>query len=280
MKQTLFSLVAFLVLALQFPTGHSTARQESTIAVKVEQDDVPKYRVAELTITYSGPAYPNPWEGPQIVATFTSPANHQIQVGGFYYSANQWKVRLAPDEPGTWSWSLEWRDSLNTQQASGLFRCIPSSEHGFVRHHSTNPFRFVFEDGSLYPAIGLTDCLRDTNGDGSPLDDFGLDGGFRPPGDHSAGHLTDMATYLDAYSAAGFNLFRWSVDNCSFKLWDSLDPAGNRYGETEGKFGDDLVSALRARGFRVFMTIFHIPVFSGDSNDAAKMAAVKRYVKY
>jgi uncharacterized protein (TIGR03437 family) len=280
MKQTIVLLVALLFLSLQFPITHSTGRQNSTIAVQVEQDEVPKYGVAELTITYSGPAYPNPWEGPQIVAMFTSPANHQIQVGGFYYSANLWKVRLAPDEPGTWSWSLEWRDGTTTQQASGLFRCVPSAGHGFVRHHPTDPFRLIFEDGSLYPAIGLTDCILDSNGDGTPLDDFGLDGGFRPPGDHSQGQLTDMATYLNAYSAAGFNLFRWSVDNCSFKLWDSIDPAGNKYLEAEGKFGDALLTALRARGFRVFMTIFHVPVFSGASGDSAKMAAVTRYVKY
>jgi uncharacterized protein (TIGR03437 family) len=283
MKQKILSLVALSGFLLQFPFFHSTARNDSTITVTIEQSEVPKYRVAELTIAYTGPAYANPWEGPQIVATFTSPANHQIQVGGFYYSGNLWKVRLAPDEPGTWSWSLEWRDGMSTQQSTGLFRCVESSEpkeHGFVRAHPTNPFRFVFEDGALYPAIGLTDCLRDTNANGTPLDDFGLDGGFRPPGDHSTGHLTDMETYLNAYGAAGFNLFRWSVDNCAFGLWDSIDPAGNRYREAEGKFGDSLVTALRAHGLRVFMTIFHTPVFSAESNDTAKMAAVMRYVKY
>jgi uncharacterized protein (TIGR03437 family) len=103
---------------------------------------------------------------------------------------------------------------------------------------------------------------------------------FDRQGDHSTGHLTDMETYLNAYGAAGFNLFRWSVDNCAFGLWDSIDPTGNRYREAEGKFGDSLVKALREHGLRVFMTIFHTPVFSAESNDSAKMAAVMRYVKY
>ena len=49
-----------------------------------------------------------------------------------------------------------------------------------MRRHPTNPFRMVYEDGTLFPGIGIGDCVNDWNGSGSPFDDdFGLDGGQR-----------------------------------------------------------------------------------------------------
>ncbi|MHA2657852.1 MAG: hypothetical protein V2G42_09260, partial [bacterium JZ-2024 1] len=165
-------------------------------------------------------------------------------------------------------------------ERSGGFVVIESNQPGFVREYANNPFRLVFENGKLFPAIGIGDCILDIDHSGSPLDNWGLDGGFRS-GEHSAGRTVDIDTYLSAYSSAGFNLFRWSVDNCSFKLWETISPQGNRYLEQEGRWGDELVQKLRQYGFRVYMVIFGFePPFAQEAKDAAKMDAVKRYTKY
>jgi hypothetical protein len=109
---------------------------------------------------------------------------------------------------------------------------------------------------------------------------FGLDGGPRPT--HTGGGTTtSLGNYLTAYQQAGFNLFRWSVDNCSFKLWNVISPSGNRYLETEGKWGDQLLTSLRQHSFRVHLGVFGFaPAFPNDPADTEKMNAVKRYIKY
>jgi hypothetical protein len=285
------ALITFTLLALALSLRTADyAQQVAASAGKVDSDrigvslnsnSIPRYGVLELNIAHSDAGFSNVWEGPAITVTFTSPTNKMYTVGGFYHSKNLWKARFAPSEIGTWRWSLEWRDTQGTQSASGTFDCISSAEKGFVRRHPTNPFRLIFDDGSLYPAIGIGDCIVDVNNSGSPIDDdWGFDGGFRPPGGHGLGSRTDIDTYLSAYSKAGFNLFRWSVGNCAFTLWEKIDPNGNIYLEREGRFGDTLVAKLREYGFRVYMVIFRWPPFPTDTNDSAKMNAVKRYVKY
>ena len=65
---------------------------------------MPKYRVAELTIVH-WTCISQPVGGPADNSRYLHlPRNHQIQVGGFYYSENL-EGSPAPDEPGTWSWS-------------------------------------------------------------------------------------------------------------------------------------------------------------------------------
>jgi len=48
---------------------------------------------------------------------------------------------------------------------------------GPVRRHPGNPFRMVFADGSLYQAIGIGDCINNSQ-DGSQLR-WGFDGDLR-----------------------------------------------------------------------------------------------------
>ena len=90
----------------------------------------------------------------------------------------------------------------------------------------------------------------------------------------------DVGTYLGAYQAAGVNLFRWSVDNCAFNLYQRIAPQGNVYMEREGNWGDRLVRELRSHGFRVYMSIFGFnPPFATDASPE-QINAVERYVKY
>jgi hypothetical protein len=88
-----------------------------------------------------------------------------------------------------------------------------------------------------------------------------------------------MKTYLRAYSSAGINLFRWSVDNCAFSIYQTIDPSGNVYLPQGGIWGDELVQRMRRSGLRVYMTIFNKPPFAQNPTPE-QLAAIGRYVRY
>lgn len=211
----------------------------------------------------------------------TGPEGRGLSINGFYYDTDLWKVRFSPPSVGTWTWALRLTTPTDAFTESGSFISVPSERPGFLRRHPANPFRLVFENGSLFNAIGIGDCIRDGDANGR-LDEWGFDGDFRPPGQHE-GWTVDMDTYMAAYGAsgAGFNLFRWSVDNCAFKLWDTISADGNSYLVHEGILGDGLVEALRQNGFRIWMTIFGFnPAFPDAADHPPQQEAVQRYVSY
>lgn len=148
---------------------------------------------------------------------------------------------------------------------------VAGKGRGFIRRSPYNRFRWIFADGSPYYPLGIGDCVRDANRSGSPFDDFNVDA--------TRGYV-DIGTYLGAYQAAGVNLFRWSVDNCAFGLYQRIAPQGNVYLEREGNWGDRLVRELRSHGFRIYMSIFGFyPPFVNDASPE-QINAVQRYVKY
>ena len=250
-----------------------------SVAATTETATVTRYGVFEQTFSRSSAGYANPWEDVKVTMTLSSPSNRQVTVGGFYYGPNTWKARFAPDEVGSWTWQADLVDASGTTRSNGQLTVTPSDWPGFVRSNSANRFRWVFDDGTSYNALGIGDCIRAASADGSPRQ-WGFDGGFRPAG-QQAGGSTDIETYLAAYSQAGVNLFRWSVDNCAFGLYKTIAAGGNVYLEKEGLAGDTLVRKLQQYGVRTYMVIFGFnPPFAGQALAQGDLNAIKRYVKY
>ncbi|MBI3360300.1 MAG: DUF5060 domain-containing protein [Chloroflexi bacterium] len=243
---------------------------------------VGRYTVFEHDFVYPSSLYTNPWDDATLMVTFIAPSGAQTVMGGFFYDVNTWKVRFAPTEAGHYTWRSEFTDKFGGAALTdaGELNAIDVGEHGFVRISDANRFRFIFSDGTPYYPVGLQDCTDDRDHSGNPFDDFGFDGGPRPS-NTDLGSKTDINHYLDAYGAAGFNLWRWGAENCGFKLWDQISPDGNLYIPQGGLWGDQLVTTLRSKGFRIYANIFAFnPPFPQDSGDALKMNAVKRYVRY
>ncbi len=267
---------AILILALLLAAqagANSPLRGKSRVAASANSPlTVPRYSIFEQTLTWPSSGYQNPWEQVAVTMTLTSPSNQQVTVGGFYYDANTWKARFAPAEIGDWSWQAVLSDGTNGTSASGSFTVVDSTWPGFVRQNPTNPYRWVFDNGAPYNPIGIGDCIA------SDLLGWGFDGEFRRPGDEQ-GWRTDIDTYMSAYSGAGVNLFRWSVNNCAFNLYQTIATTGNVYLVPEGQAGDQLVQKLRQHGFRTYMTIFGSPPFP-QSPTPQQLAAIERYVKY
>jgi len=232
---------------------------------------VPRYGVFERTFRWSSADYSNPWEQVQLTMTLTSPAGERTVIGGFYSGGNEWKARFAPARLGHWLWTATLADGQRSQRFKGAFTVVPGRSHGFVRRSPYNRSRWVFSDGSPYYPLGIGDCVgdEDNQSSNSPFIDWGLDG-----------RLVTAESYLNAYQAAGVNLFRWSLGNCAFSLYRTIAPGGNIYLTREGAWGDQLVRTLRRHGFRVYMTIFAFSPPFAQQPSAAELEAVKRYVNY
>lgn len=253
-------------------------RLAAQITISSVSDTVGVHQVYELTIDHAA-SYPNNWDDVKVSIEFTGPET--IHIDGFFYKEHVWKVRFNVPQTGHWSYGLTFTTPTNTNVARGSFDCLPSITKGFLQRHPNNPFKLIYPDGTVFNGVGIEDCVLDYNNNGTPLDDWGFDGGIRT-GNYT-GSRTDMATYMDAYGkkGAGFNLFRWTTDNCSFSLYKSITTNGNQYSVENGLFGDTLINTLRTNQMRVWLTFFGPPVFAQiNGSTPAEEAAVKRYLNY
>jgi hypothetical protein len=255
--------------------GDARAPESSMLDAATTKGGVGRYTVHEITLDYAEAGLSNVWEDATVSAVFTSPSGKAINVGGFYYAKDTWKIRFAPSELGTYRYHATLSAGGASKTFDGSFDCVGSAERGFIRSSPQNPLRLVFGDGTLYPALGMGSCIGDPSGTG-----WGLDGGDRSLGEPE--RTTDIDTYLEAMAGEGkLNIYRWSVNNCAFELWDTIAPSGNRYLAKEGQWGDVLVSKMRQYGLRVYMDFFGWkPMFATAWQDKASMDAVKRYVTY
>jgi hypothetical protein len=264
----------YIIFLLFLYTSVSSAQ----ITITANADSIGMYNVYELTVNHPK-SYSNNWEDVTLNATFSGPQT--INISGFYYDTNVWKFRFAPPDTGKWNYVITFATPNNTYVDSGSFICIPSKTKGFLKQYKNDLFRLVYADGTLFNGIGLEDCMEDFTNNGSPIQDFGFDGGFRTA--TYGGSFTNLNNYMNSYGAngTGFNIYRWTTDNCSFKLYNTITTIGNTYLVNEGKYGDTLVRALRANDIRIWLTFFGPPVFSDiDGNEPDEDAAIKRYLNY
>jgi hypothetical protein len=206
---------------------------------------------------------------------------------------NLWKTRFAPTQIGEWKYSFVFSDPQGYKAfGQGAFTCIKGRrpKAGFVRQHPKNPFRFVFDDGSPYFPIGLQDCWGDNSATGSVLDTCSMEGPFRtdrqdapqlPAGPMfvrgASNNPQNADVYFRHFSQCGFNLYRFSPENCSFAVNRDLD----EYLVQESIMTDELLQRARAYGFSIFYGIFGFQkAFNNEPYDAEKMAKVKRFIKY
>ena len=248
------------------------------ITVTADTAAVGTYDVYEITIGHPV-SYANNWDDVIVNAVFTGPQT--IKINGFYYDTNIWKVRFAPPLPGKWTYAITFTTPSGSYTAGGTLNAIPSATKGFLKRHPNDPFRLIFADGTLFNGIGIEDCILDDNTDGTPLNDWGLDGNFAPARSH--GTRVGLDKYMNAYAVngAGFNLYRWTTDNCSFRLYNSITETGNSYDVKAGMWGDTLVQTLRKNKMRIWMDFFGPPVFNNITGSTPlQEAAVKKYINY
>jgi hypothetical protein len=131
-----------------------------------------------------------------------------------------------------------------------------------MRQNPDNPYRWVVGNEAFYP-LGLQDCTPG-NGvkDENVLSYWGFDGGVSP----NYG-IVDLDTYLTAHRNAGFNFYRWSIGNCSFRL-------NNEFNRLQG---DILINKLKQYGFRVQLVFFNNIVDTSPAGLAYVNYVINRY---
>lgn len=127
------------------------------VSSSVRGQAVAKYSLFEVLLNASTkPA--NPFVDASACATFTSPSGKAVQVEGFYYGGDQWRVRFVPREPGRWQYSAVLEGAGKSVRQTGAFQCAGVSGHGFLRVSKSNGYRMEYEDGTPFYPIGIQTC--------------------------------------------------------------------------------------------------------------------------
>jgi len=316
MKKTIIFVLLLLLAFAAIPAPGG----EIKVAHSQNTKFVPLYEVFEITFRHDQ-KYKNPFFDVTIEVEFTSPGGKKVNIGGFHYGSSEppeirvtktgehgrerrkteyifkkqdlWKARFAPRETGKWKYSYTFSNVKGDKATGeGSFTCVKGKKHnpGFVRQSKTNPFRWVFDDGSPYYPIGLQKGWFDNSGTGSTLDQVGMEGPFRtdrtnivklPKGPlyvrGPSNNPLNADIYFRRYGRCGFNLLRFSQCNFAFNLYRDLD---NWYVQ-EGIMCDELLGYARKYGFRIFYGIFgYQKVFTMNPDNKEGMEKVKRFVKY
>ncbi|MPY90839.1 MAG: DUF4038 domain-containing protein [Luteitalea sp.] len=135
----------------------------SGIRAAAGEEDVPRWSLFEATFT-SARHYDNPIQDNELRVTFTSPSGQTRPVRGFWDGGTTWRVRIAPDEIGNWTFvtvaSVESDTGLHGR--TGRFRVTEQrgatrfDRHGpvrvrpdrrFLQHADGTPFFWLADTG-------------------------------------------------------------------------------------------------------------------------------------
>jgi hypothetical protein len=161
-----FGLVVIVVLSLISGIGPAQAAgsggqaSPSIRVAKVNADTVKKYEKFEIEPALAGVDVKNPYDPEEIdvFANFTSPDGKTIRINGFYdnyQSANQWKLRFAPNTVGQWRYQVFVHNGAKSAQTTAAsFTAEESDRHGWIRPSKKSPHYFACDDGTSYYGVG------------------------------------------------------------------------------------------------------------------------------
>ena len=245
--------------------------------------------IIELTITHDDKIYTNPWREIEISTDFTHESGKKVPVNGFYFDKNTWKVRFNPPEKGRWKWSLEFKSPFRKFEKAGEFISSSDTHASFIKTSEENPKRLTLDQVAIFNGLGIQDSIMDFNGNGNPFDDWAIEEDLAPQPASSkqslpfyrSNRLVDLSTYLKTYGpeGAGFNIYRWPVNNASFSLWSDFG-IDNRYLIRQGKWGDSFISSLKDAGFQVWLSMFSFGIPFGETQSPIEIKAILDYINY
>ena len=167
MKNIFFKLILMISIcvlqsakaAAQAPTINSIVANSNSIAV---------FEKLELTVSLAA-AFTNPYDYDDILlrGIFTAPSGKKDTIEGFFmqdFTLNQssgnvtpgnnnFKIRYAPKETGTYNYTVTCQNTLgNTVSSNNIFEAIASTKKGFVKKNVTNYLQF--DNGDQYIPVG------------------------------------------------------------------------------------------------------------------------------
>ena len=161
-KQLLIRTILIVVFAASFSIASADDKsrpsgQPQNVAKGQQQAEIARYDVFEAVLTASK-AYANPFLDVTVTATFTAPSGRKLEVFGFYDGQNTWRLRVAPDEVGQWSYVTHAGNVADSglDRQTGVFKCVPSRNKGFIRPDKKHKYYFSYSDGTPFFALGDT----------------------------------------------------------------------------------------------------------------------------
>lgn len=211
---------------------------------------IEKYGKLELSVDLTA-AYINPYDYADIAVrcSFKSPAGITKVVDGFYiqdYTLNttngsitpagtgNFRVRFAPDETGTWEYTLSCTTTGGTVMLTAqTFQCTNSTTPGFIRKNTSN--YLGFDNGMQYIPVGENLCWQNTNA------------------------YTDYTSWLNKLSDNKANFIRlwmpaWAL---AFEWKNGSNGFGGlkQYKQTSAYYLDWLVDYCRQKGIYVMLCL-------------------------
>lgn len=186
--------------------------------------------------------YGNPFDPEEIDvrAIFTSPTNQTWEIFGFYdnyQSRDEWKVRFAPDEIGTWRYSLQATDIDGTGSSEEYtFKAVESEHHGWLKVSTENPHYLMHDDSTAFYGVGVS----------------------FPWG------VNDGSQGLAALEASGANMFYyWNITySGEGNLIESLDSGLGKYDQPKCGRIDEILEWSEVRDLKMVLSIWPHDVLS------------------
>lgn len=148
-----------LLVAMILVTGNAVSQDKpAVLGIAPVVDSVGLYDKFEARLMIKA-QFVNPFdpEDIDISATFTSPSGKKWLIPAFYHYTfgTMWKLRFAPDELGTWKYTIKVRDksgeAISDEKA---FKAIPSRFKGPVRI-AKNKRYLEYKNGDPFYGVGL-----------------------------------------------------------------------------------------------------------------------------
>lgn len=244
-----------------------------------EQKDISP-PVYEFSFTHNDQFLNNPSAEVELTVTFVDDKTHTVKIHGFYADKNTWKARFSPPYPGRWRWTANMRIGIRSLSKMGIIaNTSPRESTGYIQT-TANSQQLTWANGIPFIGIGLQDTMHDYNVDGNPINQWShID---NEPLETKTIKYTDMETYFRTYrdGEMGFFLYRFGVDNASFRLWKTIDPSGNRYAINEGVWADQVMLTLKKYNYRIMMSIFGFEPPITQIEIKEKRQALDHYLDY
>lgn len=214
----------------------------------------------ELTRSYADPF------DPAVIAvdvTFTAPSGAQSTVPAFWFQGYRvkpgtealedyeaigdpgWRVRFAPSELGTFTYSIEATDGTGASAApvSGALEVDASGSRGFVRRDSVDPLALRFDNGEPYVPIGHNVAFEEPN----------------PPGISGTGYYEHLFSSFERadenWSRVWMTDFNRSALEWSAGHWSNLYRGVGRYSLASGWRMDEILESAEQHGVYIQLVL-------------------------
>ena len=114
----------------------------------------PKWHVLEMHF-HAERLSPEPY-GHALTARFFGPDGLARRVHGYQTGPLTYAVRVCPEQEGAWRWETESTEAALCGKGGFLCTAPAADSRGFLRVDRTNPYHFVFDDGTRFFMMGTT----------------------------------------------------------------------------------------------------------------------------